>query len=98
MNLKTLEAKVRLILEEVPRTRESDKELALELWTRYYRINPYAPICDVLRKDNIPSIESIGRCRRRLQEKDESLRGTEREHIRMEVQKNFIEYAKEDTY
>ena len=47
---------------------------------------------------DIPSIESIGRCRRRLQEKDESLRGTEREHIRMEVQKNFIEYAKEDTY
>lgn len=93
-SLLTLEAMVRPILERKPETRDSDKELAITVWNTYYGINPYAPVCEVLRNDCIPSIESIGRCRRKIQETDESLRGSKRkEKIRMAEQERFIEYA-----
>ena len=96
-SLLTLEAMTRRILTKRPETRDSDKELALVLWNTYYGINPWAPVCEVLRNECIPSIESIGRCRRKIQEKDESLRGSKRkEKIRMKQQEIFIEYALSD--
>lgn len=96
-SLLTLEAMVRPVLEKKPETRDSDKELALTIWNTYYGINPWAPMCEVMRNDCIPSIESIGRCRRKIQEKDETLRGSRRkEQERMEAQEKFIEYALAD--
>lgn len=93
-SLLTLEAMIRPVLEQKPETRDSDKELALTIWNTYYGVNPWAPVCEVLRDECIPSIESIGRCRRKIQEKDESLRGIKhKEKIRIERQKSFIEYA-----
>ena len=93
-SLLTLEAMIRPVLEQKLETRDSDKELALTIWNTYYGVNPWAPVCEVMRDECIPSIESIGRCRRKIQEKDESLRGTKhKEKIRMERQKSFIEYA-----
>lgn len=95
--LVTLEQKIKAVLEEIPATRESDKELAIEVWSRFYRVNPYAPMVDVMRNNRIPSVESMGRIRRKLQEHDESLRGKKRERIRINAQKDYIEYAKSDT-
>lgn len=94
--LNTLESMIRPVLELKPETRNNDKELALTIWNTYYGVNPWAPVCEVLRNDLIPSIESIGRVRRKVQEKNEALRG-ERDRERIKAQKDFIEYALTDT-
>lgn len=94
--LKTLEQMVRMVLGVRPETRDSDKELALIIWNEFYGINPWAPVCEVLRNESIPSIESIGRVRRKVQEKNECLRG-KRDRERIEAQRDFIEYALTDT-
>ena len=92
--LSTLELKVTAILEAEPATRDSDKELALKIWEKFYRINPYAPVSDVLRNNRIPSIESLGRVRRKVQETREDLRG-KNDKRRIEAQRDFISYATE---
>lgn len=93
----TLEQMVKPVLMAKPDTRDSDKELALEVWRLYYGVSPWTPVEDVLRNDKIPSIESIGRVRRKVQEANVSLRGKRREKTRMEAQKDYIEYAKTDS-
>lgn len=96
-SLLTLEAMIRPVLVRKPITRDSDTELALTVWNTYYGINPWSPVCEVMRNECIPSIESIGRCRRKIQEKDETLRGSRhKEKIRMAEQERFIEYALTD--
>ena len=92
-----LEDMVRTILSENPRARDDDRELTLVLHTRFYNINPYSCYCELMRNDNIPSQESIGRCRRKIQEQDEALRGSRaKEKIRLEEQESYIEYALDD--
>ena len=92
--LKTLEQKVRAVLELCPCTRDDDRELALRIWTDFYGVSAWAPIVDVMRRSDIPSQESIGRCRRKIQETEEHLRGSKaKEQIRYDAQKDFIEYA-----
>lgn len=93
-SLLTLEQMIKPILENKPETRDNDKELALNIWTAYYGINPWAPVCEVLRNECVPSLESIGRVRRKIQAEDESLRGSKRkEDIRIKAQADYIEYA-----
>lgn len=88
-----------MVLQELlnkPRTRDNDRELTLMIHMDYYGVNPWAPYCEVMRDKKLPSQESIGRCRRKLQEKREDLRGTKgKEKVRLEEQITFIEYAKE---
>lgn len=89
-----LEDMVREILEKNERARDDDRELTLRVHMNYYGINPYAPYCEVMWNERIPSQESIGRCRRKIQETDFSLRGSKRkETIRMEEQEAYIGYA-----
>ena len=89
-----LEDMVREVLIENKRARDDDRELTLNIHTKFYKINPYACYCDVMRNEDIPSQESIGRCRRKIQETDESLRGSRaKEKIRMAEQETFIDYA-----
>ena len=47
------------------------------------------------RNYNLPTIESVGRCRRKLQEKDETLKPSEKVQLhRKEMQKkSFVKYA-----
>lgn len=93
--LKTYEEMVREILIMDERTRDDDRILALQVWTTFYGVNKWAPVKDVMTNKRLPSQESLGRCRRRLQEKDESLRGSKsKEKIRMAAQIDFIEYAR----
>ena len=92
--LKDQESKVREILEECPRARDDDRELTLRVWVRFYKINPYAPVIEVMRNRNLPSQESLGRVRRKLQMGDETLRGSRhKEKIRFNAQKDYLEYA-----
>lgn len=96
--LKTLEAKVRAELENRPTTRDDDRELTVYVYRDFYGVNPWAPFAEVLGRDDLPSQETIGRARRKLQEHNENLRGSKRkEKIRIAQQERFIEYAKTDT-
>ena len=89
-----LEDMVREVLEQNERARDDDRELTLRVHMDYYGINPYAPYCEVMWNDKIPSQESIGRCRRKIQETEYELRGSKRkEDIRMEEQEVYINYA-----
>lgn len=91
-----LEDMIEPVLRDYPKTRDSDRELTYRIWTKYFGINPWSPICEVLRNEAIPSVESIGRVRRKLQEKDETLRGSRRkEKERIDAQLDFITYANE---
>lgn len=95
--LHKLEDIVREVLMDNERARDDDRELTLRVHMDYYGINPYSPYCEVMWNDSIPSQESIGRCRRKIQEKDESLRGSRaKEKMRMEEQKAYIDYALSD--
>lgn len=90
--LYTLEQMIRPILRARPETRENDKELALQVWNIYYGVCPWEPVERVFRDPKIPSLESIGRVRRKLQERDETLRPAN-DTRRIEAQADFIEYA-----
>ena len=64
--------------------------------TPRFDVNPYAPIKEVMRDKTLPSQETIGRARRKIQEKEEELRGSKKkEKIRLERQEEFINYALE---
>lgn len=97
-SLQSTSALVKEILEKYPATRDSDQLL-------YYRV------CEALneksltanfgyvllnRKDfMIPSIETVGRCRRKLQEKNPELRASSKvQGFRDELQLEFREYAR----
>ena len=97
--LKTTTELVKQILETVPQTRNDDNLL-------YYRV------CDAIDSDvlgfsfgwvlmsmkelNIPSIETVGRCRRKLQNQYPELRANETvEGFRELNEQTFREYAKE---
>lgn len=89
-----LEDMVREVLTENKRARDDDRELTLNVHMKFYNINPYACYCHVMRNADIPSQESIGRCRRKIQETDETLRGSKaKEKIRLAEQEMYIDYA-----
>ena len=89
-----LEDMVRNVLETNEKARDDDRELTLRVHMNYYGINPYAPYCEVMRNEKIPSQESLGRCRRKIQETEFELRGSKRkEDIRMNEQEAYIDYA-----
>lgn len=92
--LDTLEQIVREILTVEPRTRDDDRELTLQIWTRVYGINPWSPVTEVMRNKTLPSQESLGRVRRKIQMTDETLRGSKaKERVRMDAQEDFIVYS-----
>lgn len=85
-------------LKTFPETRDSDRLLTMRIWHDFYGINEWDPVADVMKNDKLPSIESLGRVRRKIQARDESLRGTRRkEKIRMDAQADYIEYSLSDT-
>ena len=96
MKLNTLEDMVREVLKKDPVARDDDRILTLDVWVNIFKINPWSPVAEVMRNKDLPSQESIGRVRRKIQQKDESLRGSkQKEKIRLEAQKDFLDYARE---
>lgn len=83
------------VLTNEPRTRSDDRALAMEVYRRYYKVDIYKePFAVVMCNDKLPSIETIGRCRRKVQEEREDLRAVKAvEDKRISRQEDFIEYA-----
>ena len=95
--LSVREANVRRILEQHPEARDSDRILTLLYHETYNGVSRYDTYEAVMFDDGLPSEESLGRCRRRIQAEDESLRGSKaKEKIRIEDQRAYIEYAIEE--
>jgi hypothetical protein len=95
--LDTLEEQVRAVLKAYPKTRDDDRELTFMVYTQIYGKNPWSPMIEIMRDKDLPSQESIGRVRRKIQQTDERLRGTKKkEAIRMEAQADYIEFALSD--
>lgn len=91
--LKTIEQKVLWELEHNPTTRDSDKILAVSFYSDFYGLTDTTPFVDVMLA-KIPNYETIGRCRRKIQETREDLRGRDKiERQRIANQEAFIDYA-----
>lgn len=92
--MKKYEDMIFLELKQHPETRNSDRLLALRIWQDFYGVSSWTPVSEVMLNENLPSVESLGRVRRKIQEKDESLRGTRRkEKDRMDQQKKVLDYV-----
>ena len=93
--LTKMQDKVEFILRKYPKTRDDDRLLIGAVYAHFYDV-PVGAVSfkDVLLNEKLPSFETIGRCRRKLQAEDEDLRGTKaKEKERLEAQKDFIAYA-----
>ena len=63
MRINTIEKKVEFVLKTYPKSRDSDKNLIVYYMIVYHGVTRLTEILD----DDIPSFESITRCRRHLQ-------------------------------
>lgn len=92
----TIHQMVENILKQYPGTRDDDRELIQTLYGKYYGVDFYKPWGAVIKDRNLPSFESIRRARQRVQEMDESLRGSKAsEDARLAKQEEYLEYARE---
>lgn len=98
--IKKVEPIVKKVLEEYENTRNDDFELILMV---YCEINERAveyPFYRLMRKHKefgLPSMESITRCRRKLQEKYEHLKAKKDvQEIREKEEEEFREYGREE--
>ena len=74
---------VTALLKKHPHLRDSDEKLMANVWYQFVsrddnfevRRMTAMQLLEELSKGNMPSYESISRCRRKIQEKEESLRG-----------------------
>ena len=92
----TIHQMVESILRQYPGTRDDDRELIQTLYGKYYGVDFYKPWGSVIKDKNLPSFESIRRCRQKLQEQNEDLRGSKKsEEARLNKQEEYLEYARE---
>ena len=92
-DLKTIEQKALWELEHNPSTRDSDRNLVTAVYMDFYGMTEVTPFVDVM-YSRLPSYESIGRARRKIQETREDLRGKDRiERERLANQEAYIDYA-----
>ena len=89
---------VKYVLEKEPRTRNSDNLLWLEVIKLVNQGVLRKPMAEVLQNLNgygLPSIETVGRCRRKLQAEFPELRADKTvEGFRSELEDAFRELAK----
>ena len=94
--LKTIQQKVEDILRQYPGTRNDDRELIQVYYGKYEGIDYYTPFGAVIKNKKLPSFESIRRCRQKVQELNEDLRGDKQtEQRRLDAQIDYIEYSQE---
>ena len=95
--LKDLEKKVRKILRENPSTRGDDDLLYLDvLDDMKINLTDFTAQSFLLnyRKMGIPTIETVGRCRRKIQAKDETLKPTPDIVLkRRQTERSFYNYS-----
>ena len=91
-NLKTIEGKVKAILEKDEEARNDDMLLYLKVCNTCLKDTGAMPFAEVM----LPSIESVGRTRRKLQAKFPELVGSVRvQKLRAAGEKAYRKYAKE---
>ena len=95
--LKNTTMKVRQVLATVPAARNSDNILYIEvvrLIDQQVLRLPLAVVLQNLKDYNLPSIETVGRCRRKLQAQFPELRANKAvEEFRSELETEFREWA-----
>lgn len=98
-NLKTIESKVKPILEKDEEARNDDMTLYLKVCNSYLKDTGAIPFAEVMLQYKflgLPSFESVGRTRRKLQAKYPELAGNARvRRLRTEGEKAYRKYAKE---
>lgn len=98
-NLKTVEGKVKAILQKSEDARNDDMVLYLALCNLYLEDAGNMPLAQILtnhKELGLPSFESVGRTRRKLQEKYPEFLGSVRmQKIRAKGEKAYRRYAKE---
>ena len=98
-SLKTIEGKVRAVLQENEDARNDDMVLYLALCNLYLKDAGTMPLAEIMTRHKelgLPSFESVGRTRRKLQEKYPELLGSVRmQKIRAKGEKAYRRYAKE---
>lgn len=94
-DLYTINQMVWFCLEQYPETRSSDRSLILTLYSEFYGVD-CQPFFRVLERNDLPSFESIRRCRQKIQQENEDLRAVKPvEDARIAKQEEYIEYARE---
>ena len=96
---KTMHNRVMEVLMDTPKARSSDKVLIAEVYSRFYDVcnEPFWMVMEEMH--DLPSFETITRCRRKIQEEHEELRAVDPvEEKRIARQMDFIEYARGDAY
>lgn len=94
--LKKLSKQVEQILEDYPMTRGDDRLLITTLYIRNCGVRPNASFKEVMQDYTLPPFESVRRTRQKIQETREDLRANaETEKIRMMLQEEYIEFARE---
>ena len=95
-SLRTLTQKVWWCLENYPETRSSDRSLILHVYQVFYGVFT-TPFYKVMDDGDLPSFESIRRCRQKIQEECEDLRAVKPvEDIRIAKQEEYITYSREE--
>ena len=98
-NLKTIEAKVKAILQKNEDARNDDMTLYLIVCNTYLKgagAMPFAEVMEQYKYLGLPSFESVGTTRRKLQAKYPELAGNARvRRLRAEGEKAYRKYAKE---
>lgn len=95
-SLRTLTQKVWWCLENYPETRSSDRSLILHVYQVFYGVFT-TPFYKVMDDGDLPSFESIRRCRQKIQEENEDLRAVKAvEDVRLAKQEEYINYAREE--
>ena len=97
-NLRNLTELVRTIMEQQPETRSSDNLLYIEVLKRCSNQNvlnmPVWAFFQNSREWQLPSIETVGRCRRKAQQENPHLKAKpEVEGFRYDRETEFIEFA-----
>ncbi|GIW49171.1 MAG: hypothetical protein KatS3mg079_647 [Caloramator sp.] len=88
-NLHRVKQQVEFILNNYPETRNDDKKLTAYILKEFYKVNLIDDIC----KPEIPSLESIRRCRQKLQEQGKYQATEKVKKRRTELQETYKEFA-----
>ena len=98
-NLRNMTELVRIVLEQQPETRSSDNLLYIEVLrrcTNQHVLNmPVWMFYTNLTEWHLPSIETVGRCRRKVQQENPHLKATaEVQDWRNDKEAEFVQFAK----
>lgn len=97
-DLKSISAKVKMILEEEPATMNSDELLYVKVCQKYnpsIAVFPFGTVLPNYRTYDLPSMKSVERARRKVQEKYPELASDRKiKQLRLEQEAEYKEFAK----